>query len=461
MSEFAHSRPSGRTRNNYFDGLPISEPQTILFGMLMLLYFFQQYCNWNFAYLSPAFVHSQGLDASGGYRFVATVAACFALGQGLGAVVTGLLSDRYGRRIMLLTSLVVFTVAGTLNGLATSPWTFILARSITGYGVFSVMVVTNTYIAEFAPAQSRGKLQSIIAMVGFTAPPVVAILSWATAPVVPDSWRYILYFSGVGLLPICLALIFIKESPRWLVGKGRVAEAEAIMAELCRRGVPLAHLSGRPGKAVSLRETVKLLSGGGYRRRFFSQLALYGLGIPALFNILIWPPILLDAEVGLEPGLRISAWLAVFIPLGCLLPAYLSDSLGRRQCLTLMLLLAGVGAVGYGLCPPDSDFLIPLGILNVLGTMGGTFGLFTYTAESFPTGIRNTAVGIVQGFGRLGMIVFQLPTYWLAEAYGRSGVYLLAGALLLLLVPLLVFSTENTAGKSLEELNVEAPPAAK
>ena len=207
---------------------------------------------------------------------------------------------------------------------------------------------------------------------------------------------------------------------------------------------------------MSLREVLKFLSGGGYRKRFFSQLALYGLGIPALFNILIWPPILLDAEVGLEPGLRISAWLALFIPLGCLLPAYLSDSLGRRHCLTLMLLLAGGGAVGYGLCPPDSDFLIPLGSINVLGTMGGVFGLFIYTAESFPTGIRNTAVGIVQGVGRLGMIAFQLPTYLLAEAYGRSGVYLLVGALLLLLVPLLFFSTENTAGKSLEELNVKA-----
>ncbi len=402
MPEFAHSRPSGRIRNNYFDGLPISEPQTILFGMLMLLYFFQQYCNWNFAYLSPAFVRSLGLDTSGGYRLVATVGACFALGQGLGAVVTGFLSDRYGRRPMLLVSLVVFTVAGTFNGLATSPWAFILARTVTGYGVFSVMVVTNTYIAEFAPAQSRGKLQSIVATVGFTAPPVVALLAWTTTPVVPDSWRYILYFSGVGLLPICLALIFIKESPRWLVGKGRVGEAEAIMSELCRRDVQLAHVAGRAGKAVPLREALRFLSGGRYRKRFFSQLVLYGLGIPAFFNILIWPPILLDAEIGLEPGLRISAWLAVFIPLGCLLPAFVSDSLGRRHCLIVMLLFAGVGAVGYGLCPPDSDFLLPLGIINVLGTMGGTFGLFTYTAESFPTGIRNTAVGIVQGGGVLG-----------------------------------------------------------
>lgn len=55
------------------------------------------------------------------------------------------------------------------------------------------------------------------------------------------------------------------------------------------------------------------------------------------------------------------------------------------------------------------------------------------------------------------MILFQVPTYFLAEAYGRSGVYLLVGALLLLLLPLLVLSTENTAGKSLEELNAETP----
>ena len=118
-----------------------------------------------------------------------------------------------------------------------------------------------------------------------------------------------------------------------------------------------------------------------------------------------------------------------------------------------MFFLSGVSGLGFAYTPPDSVFLIPLGGLYLTGTMGVAFGMFTYTAESFPTKIRNTAVGIIQGFGRFSAIVFQLPALWVAENYGFSGFYILIGLLLLLPIPLLILSDEDTTGKSLEDLD--------
>ncbi len=444
----------GRFQNTYFDGLPLSEAQVILFCLMMLVYFFQQYCNWSFTFLAPAFVRTLELGTSEGYRFISTVGVSFFLGQSLGAAITGVLSDRCGRRFMLLVSLVVFSVAGMLNGLAGEQWSFILTRGLTGYGLLSVMVVTNAYLAEITPARSRGKWQGIIATVGFTAAPLVAVLSWATVPIAPEAWRYILYAGGLGLLPFFLALGFLKESPRWLLGRGRLAEAEIVMRQLSGRDIDLSHLWDNR-QALSVRGALGMLFGRAYRARFLAQLALYGITTPAIFLQLLWPTSLLDAELGLERALWISACITMAVPVGCLPAAYLMDSLGRGRCLMVQLALAGFGSLGYGYCPADSAFLIPFGIINVLGIMGATFVMFTYTAESFPTRIRNTAVGMAQGFGRLIIVLFQFPAFWIAEAYGRPGFYIISGILLLLPIPLLIFSSEDTTGKSLEDLHSE------
>ncbi len=442
----------GRFKNNYFDGLPVTEAQKLLFFMLMLFYFFQQFCNWNFCFLAPSFARGLAPDTPGAYRIVCIVAVFFFLGQGLGAFVTGILSDRWGRRRILMISLLIFSVGSFVNGLVTGFPAFVLARSVTGYGIFSVMVITNAYIAELTPAESRGKWQSVVATVGFTAVPLVAILSHLTVPIAPEAWRYIFLFGGVGVITFFLALLFIKESPRWLVGKGRIAEAEEVMRDLTGKDVDLSHLA-RPVENMAPAKALKILCGPGYRVRFFLQLALMGICTPAIFMVLTWPGILLEDPLGIEPALRIFSIMCLAVPVGCLMSAYLSDSLGRKSALLLILSVCGLSVLGYGFCPPNSPLLIVLGMGHYTTVLGATFVLFTFSAESFPTALRNTAVGFVQGFGRFTMVAVQPLFYWVALTYGRSGFCTLIGLLLLLPLPLLIFVEEETSGRSLEELN--------
>lgn len=158
--------------NNYFDGMPVTGFHKIVFFIIMMAYFCEQMDNWNFGFIAPALMHTWGLQMSD----IGVVTLWYFIGMTAGGFFGGVISDFIGRRKTFLISIATFSFFSVLNGFTDNFHVFVIARSMTGFGVFCLMVCSQAYIAEMAPAESRGKWQNLVAAVGFSAVPVIGVM---------------------------------------------------------------------------------------------------------------------------------------------------------------------------------------------------------------------------------------------------------------------------------------------
>jgi SP family arabinose:H+ symporter-like MFS transporter len=164
--------------------------------------------------------------------------SCLTLTATLGMMISGPLSDRIGRKKVLLLSAVVYAVSAILSAVATSFSFLVVARMIGGFGVGASLILAPMYIAEIAPAHLRGRMVSfnqLNIVIGISAAFFSNLMvlklgksdaGWAQAlQFGPHNWRWML---GLETLPAVLyffSLFAVPESPRWLIMRGRDAEA--------------------------------------------------------------------------------------------------------------------------------------------------------------------------------------------------------------------------------------------
>src|SRR6201996_6712634 len=169
-------------------------------------------------------------------------------GYVIGALALAPVSDRIGRRNMLLFTMALTGLGSLYNALAPDYTQFVLARVITGVGVGADLAIVNTYVGEVAPRRNRARWISVIfimsslgALLGIwlglfltTSPaPWPHGLSFAQAsPSFTDGWRWMY---GVGALLAAIGVLLrleLPESARWLVGRGRLAEADKVVSDM-------------------------------------------------------------------------------------------------------------------------------------------------------------------------------------------------------------------------------------
>lgn len=168
--------------------------------------------------------------------------SCLTLTATLGMMIAGPLSDRLGRKNVLLLSAIVYFVSAALSAVATSFSFLVVARMIGGFGVGASLILGPMYIAEIARARLRGRMVSFnqlnivlgISAAFFSNLMVLRLgqsdAAWAVAlQFGPHNWRWMLGLETLPALLYFFSLLAVPESPRWLLMRGREAEALAIM----------------------------------------------------------------------------------------------------------------------------------------------------------------------------------------------------------------------------------------
>ncbi len=436
-------------KNNYFDGLPVADPQKFTLYILMLAYFFQQFTNWSFGFLAPAFSTFLALSGYSADAMIGRVLFWYFTGMTAGAFVGGILSDRFGRRKVMLAAMVILSVASIINGAASNFSLFLVARATTGFGVFCLMVVSHAYIAEICPAESRGKWQCLVAAVGFSSAPLAALLCQVTTPIAPESWRVLFFFGGLGLLPFGIALFFLKESPRWLAAQGRVKEAEEIVRELSGYHIDLSDAAPKqvPNFYRSLADIFALR----YLKRTLVLALLFSTATPGIFIMFSWTTRLLAISHGMQRALDITMYMSFAVPISCWFWSMVVDKGGRKTPLVLGCLVSSCLILLFAVAP---TFVLQTatGTVMNIAYVGLSFLQFVLVAESYPTYMRNTAVGLHNGLGRLVMAALQPAILWASQVYGPFGIFAGAAGLLCLGIPVYAIWGRRTAGVSLEEL---------
>ncbi|MCB8817844.1 MFS transporter [Desulfosporosinus shakirovi] len=438
-----------RKKNNYFDGLPVSKKQMFLFVLIVFSYFFEQMDNNNFAFIAPALIKSGFLIPSQ----VATITGIYFLGMTLGGLLGGFISDLIGRRKTFLTAMFIFSSMSILNGTTSDFGVFLIARAATGFGIFMMMVTSIAYIAEISPGESRGKWQSLTAAGGFCAMPIIGMISRAIIPSGPEAWRIIFYIGGLGFITFFLGLIYLKESPRWLVSKGRVADAEKVVKELSGMDVDLSDVAKTTPPKLSTSEQLVGMFSGKYLKRTSTLLAI---GIPATiasFALVTWIPTLASMRgFTLEQSINIGVAFMFGGPFGLLISSSFSDKGGRKIPLTITILLTGILALGYAFV--GNNYVLTLIIAFLLNAASMSYGFIAmaYAPEHYPTKMRNTSVGIINAIQRLAVAFSQPLIPLIAAGYGASGVFIGVFALFILAAAVVFFLGQRTGGVPLEQI---------
>ena len=150
----------------------------------------------------------------------------------IGSVLTGPLTDRFGRKRMLILAGILFTLSAVLSGLPRHYWQLIVARFIGGLGVGIASVLSPIYIAELAPARVRGILVSVNQLAIVVGILLTYTSNWLLVGVNENDWRWMFEVEAVPALLFTLGLFFVPESPRWLAKNNQDDKARDVFGKI-------------------------------------------------------------------------------------------------------------------------------------------------------------------------------------------------------------------------------------
>ncbi len=159
-------------------------------------------------------------------------ASSLLLGCVVGASLAAFTSDRFGRKKVLLGAAALFTISSIGTALPRNLIEFVIARFAGGVAIGMASTLSPLYIAEISPARSRGLLVSLNQLAIVTGILLSYSVNYLLTGAGPSNWRWM--FASAALPSVCflLTLLFIPESPRWLVQKGREPEAEHFLSRM-------------------------------------------------------------------------------------------------------------------------------------------------------------------------------------------------------------------------------------
>ncbi|MEN8227373.1 MAG: sugar porter family MFS transporter [Bacteroidota bacterium] len=381
------------------------------------------------------------------------------VGAILGAFGTGVLTERYGRKRLLITVALFFAVSCAGMALAQTALFFILFRVLGGLAVGAVSVLSPMYVAEIAPREIRGTLITIYQL-AITMGILVSYLVNFALHEVENNWRWMF---STGLIPSVLffaGLIFIPESPRWLVKAGFREKAAAVLERI--GGAEFATL-----EMIEIEKSMSDSKGQSSLRILFAprfrKVMMLGLLLSVFVQITgintvvdYAPKILMTAGLEIRNALLQTSLIGLVNFAFTFFAVWLIDRLGRRtfyligstgMAITLLML---AGAFHFEMNPIFTTICIMLFIAFFASCIGPAF--WTLVAEMFPNRIRGQAVALASFTQWVFNFLVVLLFPYVLEAFGGSLTFLFLSVMSVVQLLIAWFYLKETKGKSLEEI---------
>ena len=382
-----------------------------------------------------------------------------------GALFAGALSDKYGRKKVLLLSGLLFTLSALGSAVPDNLTQFVIARFIGGLGVGSASMLSPLYISEIAPAKIRGMLVTLYQLAIVFGINIIYIVNYLIANThdqvwnVQLGWRYMLGSEGIPAILFFILLFFVPESPRWLVKENRSDEALKILNKI--NGPEETHQILKEIKEAVNEEKGSFLDlfKPGIRKAMVvgSVLALFSqvTGINAI--IYYAPEIFKQVGFGSESALFQTMIIGFVNMLFTLVAIRFIDYWGRRTLLIwgisgMVSCLLGMGMFFY--FEITSGSLLLLFILGFIASFASSLGPIPWVliSEIFPTKTRGTAMSFSIVILWLGVVLITQFFPVLLSLFGGAFTFwiFMINALILLIFTL-IFIPE-TKQKTLEEI---------
>lgn len=441
---------SVKVLTSFFDGVQVKSKHLKIVFLIATGILFDMMDNYNFSFVAPTLMKNWGLTM----EQIGQINSVFFIGMLVGGMIGGFISDHIGRKKAFLASSVFFSVFSMINGLASSVNMFMAMRFLTGIGIASLIVVAVPYMVEMLPAESRGKWLALSIGAGYVGIPFIAVICKVIIPMAPENWRYIYFIGSGGLITFLLGLLWLEESPRWLVAKGRIAQAEKIVEKMTGLKADLSEvvrISEKPSVWYVLRE----MFSKHHIRNTLVLLEIYWLAYAAGVSFISFAPTLLVTKgFSVADGLTLSMLMSFGFVIGPFVAASISDKGGRKVPIVVATLIMLILSVIYAMLENKLTIVTVAVLMAVLIQV--LYALTqTYLSELFPTNIRNAASGIIYSTGRITIAIAMVIVPVINKSYGYVGVFVLIGVLFFISTVTVGIWGVRTGGKSLEELNVK------
>jgi SP family sugar:H+ symporter-like MFS transporter len=417
-------------------------------------------------------------DAGLGFTVGSLLIGCF-----VGAFLAGKLADAMGRRKVMMLAAVLFLIGAVIQGFSHVQMVFVLARFMGGIAVGAASVLSPAYISEVAPANIRGRMttiQQIMIITGLTAAFLVNYYLAAAAGASTsiwwggyEAWRWMYWMQAIPAAVFLIALLFIPESPRYLVQKGRMDEGRIVLTRLfgpAAAAVKIRDIEASFDKdhKPALRDLLDPVKGGvrpivwaGLLLAVFQQLV--GINVIFYYGATLWQAAGFSEQQALQTNI-----ISGVISIGaCLLTVGLVDKIGRKPL--LLIGSAGMALTLFVMVYAFSTGTVQGTTLNLPGSMGqvAVVAALAYSAffniswgpvmwvmlgEMFPNQMRGSALAVC-GFAQwfANFLVTQsfpvmLGTIGLAASYSF---YAVCATISFFLVQKFI---RETKGKELEDM---------
>lgn len=386
-------------------------------------------------------------------------ASSILIGCVIGASVAGALNDSFGRKKVLFAAAMLFLLSAISAALSANLAQFAIARLVGGLAIGVASMSSPLYIAEIAPATIRGRLVTLNQMAIVTGILCAYVVNWLLSDLGAASWRWMFAVAALPSLLFMLALFFVPESPRWLIARGRVEEALAILIKLAgQQQAPIQ--VGEIEKAIAREQaSVTRLWHSKLRTPLFIALALAVLQqITGINTILYYGSIIFTdyAQQNASSAIGANTAIGAINFIGTIVALWIIDRVGRKP---LLLIASGgmtaslallVGA--FYLQAASSIILLLILCYVACFAVGLGPGVWVLMSELFPTAVRGRAMSLATISLWTACTLITLTFLSLVNAVGVSGAFGMYATLSLLTFIFVWRAVPETKGKSLEEI---------
>jgi sugar porter (SP) family MFS transporter len=409
--------------------------------------------------------------------------SCALVGCLVGALVSGTLSDRYGRKPVLIAAAANFVLSSVGIAYAGSFGAFVAWRILGGVSIGLASNVSPMFISEIAPSRHRGLLVAVNQLTIVLGVLAAQFVNWRIAQPVPpgldaagflatwnvqSGWRWMFAACAVPSLLFFVSALFVPESPRWLAKAGRHAEASAVLTRIggaAYAGAALAEIA-----ALVVKEDAHVRFSELKDRR---MLVVLGLGIAlAVFQQWCGINVIFNyaGEIFSQAGYNLNDTLTNIVMTGVVnlvftfVALFTVDRLGRRPLMlfgaaALAVIYVGIGWAYYykagGGQVPNALFLGL--VLAAIGSYAMSLAPVTWViiSEIFPNRIRGTAMSIAVGFLWIAcfLLTYTFPIF--NAVLGAAGTFWIYAGICVAGLLFIALRLPETKGKSLEQIERE------
>lgn len=309
------------------------------------------------------------------------------IGMALGALLAGALADRFGRKAILMWTLLIFTIASGLSALATGFAVLCVLRLIAGIGLGGELPVASTLVSESMPTAERGR--AVVLLESFWAGGWIVSALIANFVIPEYGWRIAF---AIGAVPAFYALYLrrvIQDPPRYKQNKNI--------------------------RKTTFREKVAAVWSAPHRRTTIMLWILWFTVIFSYYGMFLWlPSVVMAKGFTLVKSFQYVLIMTLAQLPGYFTAAYFIERYGRKFVLIVYLTLTAVSAIAFGLATTEAAILTA-GICLSFFNLGAWGGLYAYSPELYPDSVRSTGVGLATSVGRIGGVLAPLMVGMLVQ----------------------------------------------